>query len=54
MTVTSPPLRLGFLGELLLYLHFRGQIHYRVEERFGGEGEEDADSNRNPDEAKKP
>ena len=28
---------LGFLGELLLYLHFRDQAHYRVAEWFHGE-----------------
>jgi len=28
---------LGFLGELLLYLHFRDQVHYRVAEWFQGE-----------------
>ena len=25
---------LGFLGELLIYLHFRGQTNYRIERRF--------------------
>lgn len=28
---------LGFLGELLLYLHFRDQVHYRIAEWFQGE-----------------
>jgi hypothetical protein len=27
---------LGFLGELLIYLHFRDQVNYRVQEEIGG------------------
>ena len=27
---------LGFLGELMIYLHFRDQVNYRVHDEIGG------------------
>jgi hypothetical protein len=28
---------LGFLGELLIYLHFRDQVNYRIQEEIEGD-----------------
>jgi len=52
MTAGVQVVILGFLGELLIYLHYRDQVNYRVQEQFVGREDESARTKPNSEDSR--